>query len=315
MNKCIFKSIAVLAVSVFVGVTVSSCGDDPDKVILIGDEPNNNTIEVGVKDGVFKMENLTTGKEIALSHSVTVQLGTTTAMCYGGDTVKLTFASKEKYKDKRFSVDCMQLTKLNDSLFVVPVGEKKDTVIAMQLDLKASYYEVSENNNLLLSATESAYITYKSSFYFDVSYRYGISPDLLMYVTPELTYTDQNGTEITTMLAEADMEPQTIKVDGADVVLSLNYLFESAFQKRGVNQVVSVRYRAKDGVQLAADHCDFWRGLNWSAPGYTNVNVDISNESTAGNLSKAQEYLDKLLAESDTLVLKITKTGEISSLN
>lgn len=332
-NNLIVKAITAL---LFVPMALVSCSKDNDSI----ETPDKVPVEE-VKDdeaGTFKVMNLSTGKGIALCNSVNIVIGKTIAMCYGGDTLKLKFEPKDIYKDCKFDVQCEQLTKLNDSLFVVPEGEKVDEVSNLQLNLTASSSQTINNVKMVLTAKQTATVSYKPAFFFGVNCRFAVSPDLLLYVTPELTYADKSGNQVTKVLADADMETQTLKVavyedqdgnkheiyegimqpqdgwtkvDEYDEVLSKQYGFESALLKRGTCQLATVKYHRKENVELSEEHCDFDRVISWDAPGYSNMNLNISLDNTKNNLTKAQNYLDEILSKSDVLILTIGMDGEI----
>lgn len=329
---------AIIALLLVPMALVSCCKDD-DPV----QTPDPDPVEE-IKDdeaGTFKVTNLSTGNDIAISNSVHIVIGKTIAMCYGDDTLKLKFEPKDIYRDCKFDVQCEELTKLNDSLFVVPEGKKVDKVSNLQLDMTATCSQVVNNVKMALSAKQATTVSYKPAFYFGVNCRFAVSPDLLLYVTPELTYVDKDGNQVTKVLTDAEMEAQTskiavyedqegnkheiyegimqpqegwTKVDEYDMVLSKHYYFESALLKRGTYQLATVKYYRKENVELSADHCDFNRSINWGAPGYMNVSISITQENTKNDLSKAQKYLDEILSKPDVLTLAISKEGDISNV-
>lgn len=330
---------AVMAV-----VMLGSC-DGGDPIIVTPDGGYSTHPRVQLNDdeaGTFTVMNMTSGEQLELRlKDEVVTASTPIADCYAGDTLKVTFTKKDVYRGFKFDVDCRQLKKISDSLFVVPNYEEEMTekMSMLSMNIEATYTRSTPDSVYQLKATNDCYITYRSYFYFELKYIMTMSSDLLRYVRPEVTFTDLEGKEQKVVLTEKDFANQSSHIlvyedaqgetheiknderqpeDGwtflRDYYIELSPQFEAVtgFTKRGTTMTATVRYLPTEAA-LTEEHCNFERTLRWQATGYSVDGIEdrIGNVGDS-KLEKAREYLQRLYATTDVIRLAINKKGEIS---
>lgn len=310
---------------------MSCCEDDPvvDPVVVKVDDS-----EVGAFE---EIRNMSSGRTVSLYDGIVINTGKQTAQIYGGDTIKVSFTPKSQYAMEKFNITIEGYKKLNDSLFVAPVGQiLKDDTSSESLKMVATCSFNRNDTIYSLSAKQSGHYSYKSAFVFDVDYSYSITSDLLAFVTPVLTYTDENGYEKNVTLTEANMEFSKVTIyqdqDGHRYYLevgespeegwtkirerpsSYNYYFDSRFMKRSSKLTATVKYTKKDVAQPEDPSLDFSRELSWTARGYINLGITITiGQGQEVTAEKLQAYLEELYQKTDALTLAIDRYGNISS--
>ena len=338
----LYKNIVSLLTVVVAVVLFCSC-DGADPIIVTPDGGYSSKPRVTLDDsesGTFTVENLSSGEMLTLKDDV-VTATNPIADCYAGDTLKIVFTRKDVYKDKTFTVDCPQLTKIGDSLYIVPnyTNDVTEHVSTLSMSLQAKYLKSTSDSIYKLTAQNDCYITYRSYFYFELKYVLTMSDDLLRYVKPEVTFTDLDGQVQKKVLTANDFsdksnhilvykdaegniheiqnnerQPQDDWTFVRDYYIALSPVFEAltGFIKRDMDLTATVRYLPAEGEELTEDHCNFERALTWSATGYNadGIYEAIGNVGSE-KLTKAREYLQRLYATTDVIRLGINKRGEI----
>lgn len=148
-----------------------------------------------------------------------------------------------------------------------------------------------------------------------INYSVTCSKDLQKFVTPILTYTDQNGTH------ELEITENTWN-DSTEYNLSFKKTDE--FDHFGIDNTYSVRYvpneEALSNVDINETYI-FYHSLNISSVSatnnrddvfnsYTNITIDLTNKTVKGN--EVREYIEDLSLTPDTAHVVVDSDGNIT---
>lgn len=283
--------------------------------------------------GSFVVKNISSGKDVDLSHGISLYIGTESAIadCYGGDTLLVKFTPKTDYSQYKFKVSVPDYKQINDSLFVVPTEETTDDKYrGKAIALNASCIA----DGKTLSAKEEGLFSYKSFFSYTVEWVIGLSEDLHRFVQPEFTCVDVDGKETTKVLSDSDLKRDyfALYLDAEDnyhflrdetetpeddwtldgLIVTYEYRSEARFTRRNSTLKAQVRYRRRDGAELTDTDVEFSRSLNWYASGYINLGMTITTGSNAPTVEKLQKYLDDCCEATDEKIISIDMNGHIS---
>ena len=123
---------------------------------------------------------------------------------------------------------------------------------------------------------------------------------MLQFVTPTLSYTDDNGRELSFTLKDEDWTTETIEDDGESVELTY-YKLPMHYTKLDRDFMVKASYSIKESVTLAKDSYDFEHSLKWGpanvagAPyGVVSVDINVGGDGMvkAENVAKYLEHIN-----------------------
>lgn len=144
-----------------------------------------------------------------------------------------------------------------------------------------------------------------------INYSVTCSKDLQKFVTPILTYTDQNGTH------ELEITENTWN-DSTEYNLSFKKTDE--FDHFGIDNTYSVRYVPNEEALSNVDINEtyrFYHSLNILSVNvtnrfniYTNITIDITNKTVKGN--EVREYIEELSLTPDTAHVVVDSDGDIT---
>ena len=143
----------------------------------------------------------------------------------------------------------------------------------------------------------------------EINYSVTCSKDLQKFVTPILTYTDQNGTH------ELEITENTWN-DSTEYYLFFNKT--DNFNHFGIDNTYSVRYVSNEEALSNVDinkTYEFYHSLNISSVSatnglYTNINIGFTNKTVKGN--EVREYIEELSLTPDTAHVVVDSDGDIT---
>lgn len=250
--------------------------------------------------GTFSITNISTREAVnGLSYN-----------CFAGDTLEVLFKPKKEYASVPFEIKGGSFTKLNDSLFVVPdlktsMGNGID--IGKTVNFQTVY---NENDSILMCKYEFSLITFVEEA--DVTYTLYVTPDLLQFVSASLSYTDDNGQELTFSLKDEDWTTETIEMDGESVELTC-YRLPLHYNHLDCDHTVKAIYSIEDGVALTKESYDFDHSLNWGSAivaGAPHSSVSININIGGDGMIKADDvakYLQHLTDNPDVVKVHLGK--------
>ncbi len=251
--------------------------------------------------GSFKITNLSTGEEIN-GHSY---------QCFAGDTLEVLFTPKKEYEFVPFEIEGGYFKKISDNLFVVP-DLKTSVGNGISVGKTVDFQTVYNNNkdSILMCKHEFSMITYVEEA--DVTYTLNLTRDLLQFVTATLSYTDDNGRELSFTLKNEDWTTETFEDDGKSVEMTY-YKFPLHYTKLDRDFIVKASYSIIENVALTKDSYDFGHRLKWgpanvAGASYTNISIDIN--VGGDSMVKAEDvakYLEQLTNEPDVVKVHIGK--------
>lgn len=149
-------------------VLIGCCKDDNDTATVEDTKDNNDTVN-DTEAGTF---------EIASMDGVELQQDEKFLL---GDTIKIFFQPKEEYQSFKFELNCELLTRINDTLFVIPIdllrklgiennssaNGYKNTKISVSAKYKDDLYTLSAENSfdiIVVEKPQNEYITNAGTF-------------------------------------------------------------------------------------------------------------------------------------------------------
>lgn len=268
--------------------------------------------------GRFTLVNISAGEEIDKGYHE----------CFVGDTIKAIFEPKDEYANLPFSIEAGPFAKLNDSLFVVT--DLQTNIIGQNVWFRAEY----KDDRRTLSAEKTvSFFTYVEEAY--VTYRLGISEDLMQFVDVTLEYTDERGhigkkeigqedwtIEADTLYEYVDAKGQKMLTGnknpgaewtkvGEEYYRSIFYTLDIHYEKLDCEYTVTAKYTARQNVQLSKDSYEFRHYLSYGpavVAGNRTISISISNGGDDDiERSKVEEYLNNLCATPDKITLYLDK--------
>lgn len=222
-----------------------------------------------------------------------------------GDTLKVIFTPKSDYKNLKFELSCNQLTKYNDSLYIVNASDSGK----QQFKLTAKYANETDTTITTYSAEKDIDITVYSESV-TIPYIVTVSEDLLKFVTPEVTYENSDGERITFPITDTEWE----KPQNTDNKL-YSYCFNIRYTKIGIISTVTVKYLKKTEAKNDKEYYFFRHRLDRKSasvniPGliYNDIYVPIyiSIDLTAGiHKSFVNSYISELAANPDVFKIEV----------
>ena len=257
-----------------------------------------------------------------------------------GDTLKVIFSPKKDYKDLKFVLDCQELKKLNDSLFVVTDSKAG----RYQHSLSAKYEAKTESTNISYSANNILTVNIPEA-YVIIPYKVSISNDLLGFVDAELSYTDADGNDHTCVIsdnqwvrsdsvrcqlwedAKGGLHFVEVEKDHAEEGWTLveermelpyiYYDFIVRYYNVGISTNVIVRYKQKESMSFDRDSYDFYHKLKRGKADVHIPNLIYIDNSFSFDLTiniggdnllkkdKVKDYIDELVKTPDVIKLRI----------
>lgn len=148
----------------------------------------------------------------------------------------------------------------------------------------------------------------------NINYSVTCSKDLQKFVTPILTYTDQNGTH------ELEITENTWN-DSTEY--NLSFKKNDEFNHFGIDNTYYVRYVPNEEALSNVDINEtyrFYHSLNISSVSatngddvfnsYPNITIDITNKTVKGN--EVREYIEELSLTPDTAHVVVDSDGDIT---
>ena len=339
----------VLTFLLYIGVltiTLTACHEDevvtsgPNPVVT--PDPTPEPEKVNDEDaGVFTLVNVTRGEAISDANTTV----------YQGDTIKITFTPKTEYKNLEFEFTPSSLKEQEDGslLYIVPLQNKSDAndagIVPLELSVVASYNKGDDTHEYNLKANHTANLAVGT--YVRIVYDFSITPDMKDFVTPEFSYTDDEGNTHTVAVSEDDYEATMIYVMrnaegeeieemdflaeklGEDWTKVSEYVYDYScdipiyYHRLNTDCHVTLNFKRKAAVELAKEKYSLRHYLSWgrvevSIPWlidhstYINMNFYIGDDSV--KKEKVDDFIDKLVSTPTTLSLHIDENGKISEI-
>lgn len=301
--------------------TLTSCSDDDKDVIIPEPTPKPAPLEDS-EAGTFIITNISANEEVKGS----------SYQCFAGDTLKVEFHPNEQYSSFKFNVTASLLTKLSDSLFLVPDLETSNggvSSIAKNVDFKATN---DTNGNKLSAKMRIPFFTYVPEA--DIAYSLSISPELLPFIDVTLDYTTDNGTK-TKSLSNSDWTQDTVyayvfknekggemhssnkeEKEGYTLTDSIAFYYthfylNMHYAKLDTDHTVTAHYTPKTGVEPTKESYYFRHSLFWGPATICGASVNNVSISIGGRTDIKKEevvsYLEELSATPDIVKLHLSK--------
>ena len=298
----------------------SCCKDDEPEVISINKETKKNVTVVTHDAGVFVLKNLTSNKEITGNETIVED----------GDQLEITFIPKNEYKDysfqKVYTINEVQI----DPKFEVKSGNSEELVMSATFEKKENDITYQYVANRIVTINKAKY---GSSIHCSL----GMSPDLLLFVMPEISYTDEMGEGEQSFQVDDDMWTLNENHDpelGTFTTMTLSK--DMRFFKWGIDCSMTVRFKPKANVEISKEAYDFWTSFNANSAksqgtnesggsvfktySWTSINIkvaigeDLENEDDLIPNENVQEYIDRLVANPQTIKFHIDQEGTITKI-
>ena len=322
-----------LLTAILVAAIVTSCSKDDDRPLPkedtqeeVGGKENNVKIQITDSNaGSFLVTNLTTN-EVLDGHNSYV-------LYY--DSLRFEFLPNKKYSKFHFveQYERIRYSKV-EQIKPVYVCQSDD---GTKLIMNASCRFESGDTIYNLSASRELTIQYPEH-YSEITYIFGITKDLLTFVTPVVDYSDYEGHNNTIQLTD-----EMIHIEDDSVYEGINYggfgkwTKDVRYLKWGIDCGMRVRFVAKPNVELSKDAYEFdqWlsvpsassHGTNSSGTivvkNYSwitiNITINIGKEAKTddGLIRKeyVQEYIEQLIRSPLQQRFHIDEDGEIVRLD
>jgi len=250
--------------------------------------------------GAFEITNLSTGEKV----------NGRSYQCFAGDTLEVLFIPKKEYASVNFEIEGESFQKISDHLFVVP---DLQTYIGSGISIgkTVDFQTVYNNNDSILKCKHAfSLITFVEEA--DVTYTLHITRDLLQFVTATLSYTDDNGRELSFTLKDEDWVTETIEDEGESIEMTY-YELPLHYTKLDRDFTVKASYSIKEGVPLTKESYDFEHSLRWGpavVAGSRHINISIDINIGGDGMVKAEDvanYLEKIANNPDVVKVHIGK--------
>lgn len=327
----------LLLCALFVVSLNSCCKDDDDEITTVSDNVA----------GSFKLLNPASGEELVATFYNCIKI-------YVGDTIKVDFTPNDKYKNCKFNINCEQLKKVGENLFVVPealksaeahkqfyviVGEPGEPV-----KFTASYNEVKEDVKYILSAeVETRLFAYGIPENLLVKYTLDISQDLAQFVIPTITFPNENGNGMNSLVVK-DTDWIKSNVEHVKIYSDVNGKHHHIIEGEGKQPesgwelleeydylppyyyTLDRNYTTKNTTLTVTVSYQQKENINITEDSYEfNHKLDWNNEQRGLVINldltdhtvkkeKVQEYLDNLVGKTDEVKLYIDRTGKIEQI-
>lgn len=228
--------------------------------------------------------------------------------CFAGDTLEVLFKPKEEYESVHFEIKGGYFQKISDNLFVVP-DLKTSVGSGISIGKTVDFQTVYNNNDSILGCKrEFSLITFVEEA--DVTYTLYVTRDLLQFMTATLSYTDDNGRELSFTLKDEDWTTETFEDGGEELIY---YRFPMHYTKLDRDFSVKASYSINESVPPTKESYDFEHGLMWGAAvvagaPHTNISIDIN--VGGDGMVKAEDvanYLEQMANNPDVIKVHIGK--------
>ena len=328
MKKNIVKLYVLqLMLLLSIGFVVTSCKDDDDK-IKTAPKPNQTTVS---NSGEMRVINATTNETYLTNGELTINGKKVLNYAKKGDKIRMEYVPSEEYKSLHFDVFVTigneAEIKATDYKYEFTIPENAPEVYTISWRAKHTDDDliIEGNGQFDLHISDKSAANEISA---DMTYRLTLSKDMLSFVTPEISYVDDDGkTQSRTITDDMFKENSTSFTFGEETftLTRFSYDFNIHYTKKTAKEV-SVKYHKKANVEISKESYDFDHllyivsGTATSANG-NSVNIGISSfigkvltgSRDTVNKEDVGNYIDILTSTPDVATVSINEDGTISA--